>query len=462
MSESFDAIVMGSGKAGKTLAVAFAQAGKKTAMIERQHIAGSCINVACIPTKTMVASARVAQVCRDAARFGVDTGPVRVDMARVRQRKRDVVTFMRGANLKRFESTPGLDFMMGQARFRDAHTVDVDLNDGGSRTLTAPLIFINTGCRPGAPRIPGLADVPTLDSTAIQELDVTPEHLLILGGGYVGLEFGQMFRRFGSKVSVVELSPRLFPREDEDISAEILKVMREEGVDILLGAKVLGVAKAAEGKIRLQVSGADGERELIGSHLLVAIGRIPNTETLNLAGAGVTTDARGFIPVNERLETNVKGIYALGDVNGGYQFTHIALDDFRVIRSNLLQNDGRTTAHRLLPYAVFIDPELGRVGITEQEARERKLVIKVFKVPMAAIARARTKGELHGFMKAIVDANTDQILGAAILGSEGGEVMAALQMAMIGKVPYTVVRDSILAHPTLVEGLNDLFQSPVQ
>jgi pyruvate/2-oxoglutarate dehydrogenase complex dihydrolipoamide dehydrogenase (E3) component len=456
METTYDAIVIGSGQSGSPLAGALARAGRKTALVERAHVGGTCVNEGCTPTKTMVASARVAYLARRAADYGVRTGPVSVDMERVRQRRRDIVASFRGGGERRLADA-GVTLLMGEASFRDPHTVDVRLNEGTSARLTAPLILINTGARPAPPQLPGLDAVPALDSTSIMELDRVPEHLLVLGGGYIGLEYGQMFRRFGSRVTVVQRSPRLLAREDADVADEVARILRQDGLDILLSTQAVRVEPGPGGAVGLLVRAADGERRLQGSHLLVATGRTPNTEGLNLPAAGVRTDARGFIPVDERLRTNVPGIYALGDVNGGPAFTHISYDDFRVLRTNLLDGGDATTAGRLVPYTVFMDPQLGRVGLGEEEARGRGLNVKVAKMPMSHVARALEMDEPRGFLKAVVDADTRQVLGCAVLGVEGGEVMAVLEMAMMGRVPYTKLRDGIFAHPTLAEALNNLF-----
>ena len=451
----YDAVIIGSGQAGSPLSTTLAGAGWKTALIEREHVGGTCINEGCTPTKTMVASARVAYLARRAADYGVQTGPVKVDLTQVRQRKRDIVESFRGGSRRRIENTPGLDLLMGQGRFTGPKTVEVQFDDGTTQQLTADKIFINTGARPFIPPIEGLADVPFLDSTSIMELGERPEHLLILGGGYIGVEFGQMFRRFGSPVTLVQRGGQLLKREDPDVAEEVAKILREDGIEVLLNTSTLRVAGAADGRVQLIVRIGEKERVLEGSHLLVATGRAPNTEWLNPSAAGVKTDERGFIHVNERLETNVPGIYALGDVKGGPAFTHIAYDDFRIIRANLLQGSDATIADRLVPYVVFMDPQLGRVGLNEKQAQGR--AVRVAKMPMNYVARALEVDEPRGLMKAIVDAETDQILGCTILGIEGGEVMTILQMAMMGGLPYTALRDGIFAHPTLAESLNNLF-----
>jgi pyruvate/2-oxoglutarate dehydrogenase complex dihydrolipoamide dehydrogenase (E3) component len=464
-TEPYDGIVIGAGQAGVPLSRALAQAGWTTALVEREHVGGTCINEGCTPTKTMVASARVAYLARRAADYGVHTGPVTVDMARVRERKRDIVQSWRSGSRRRLETTEGLDLLMGAARFTGPHSVEVQLNvdnrhpGGETRHLAADRIFINTGARPRKPSLPGVDRVPILDSTSIMELDLVPEHLLVLGGGYVGLEFGQMFRRFGSQVTIVQRRGQLLTREDPDVAEEVANILREDGIEMLLDTHALGVEQAAAGGIQLTVRTPEGERTLSGSHLLAAAGRVPDTDDLNLASAGVQTDARGFIQVNERLETGVPGVYALGDVKGGPAFTHISYDDFRIIRTNLLEGGDATMTGRLVPYTVFIDPQLGRVGLSEREARAQSHDVRVAKLPMNYVARALEVDEPRGFMKAIVDADSGQILGAAVLGIEGGEIMAVLQVAMMGRLPYTAIRDAAFAHPTLAEALNNLFMT---
>jgi pyruvate/2-oxoglutarate dehydrogenase complex dihydrolipoamide dehydrogenase (E3) component len=456
---SYDAVIIGAGQAGGPLSTELARAGWKSALIEREHVGGTCVNEGCTPTKTMVASARVAYLARRAADYGVQTGKVTVDMKKIRQRKRDIVESFRGGSERRIESTERLDLIMGEAHFAGPKTIEVQLIGGGIRTLSADTIVINTGTRSHMPPLPGLDGVPALDSTSIMELDEVPEQLLVIGGGYIGLEFGQMFRRFGSQVTLVQRSGQLLTHEDPDVAEAVADILREDGIDVLLETRPVRVQSYADGRIALTVSTLDGERVLTGSHLLVAAGRVPNTDRLNLPAAGIQVDERGFIPVNGRLETGVPGVYALGDVKGGPGFTHISYDDYRILRANLLQGGDASTAGRLVPYTVFIDPQLGRVGLTEKKARAEGLNYRVAKIPMSWVARALETDETRGLIKAVVDADTDQILGAAILGVEGGEVMTVLQMAMMGGVPYPVIRDGVFAHPTLSESLNNLFMA---
>ncbi len=456
-TSKYDTIIIGAGQAGGPLSTALAKAGWKTAIIERIHVGGTCINEGCTPTKTMVASARVAYLARRGADYGVHTGPITIDITKVRQRKRDIVDSFRSGSERSIESTEGVDLLMGEAHFIGPKELELHLNTGEVRQLSADTIFINAGARPADPDIKGAENVPTLNSTTIMELDTVPEHLLIVGGGYVGLEFGQMFRRFGSAVTVVQRGANLLTREDHDVAGAVANILREDGLEILLETKPANVEKTSDGHIAMTVQHPNGERVLTGSHLLLAAGRVPNTDWLNLAAAGVQVDKRGFIRVNDRLETNVPGIYALGDIKGGPAFTHISYDDFRIIRTNLLEGGHASIRDRLVPYTVFIDPQLGRVGMSETEAKESGRNIKVAKMPMDYVARALEVDESRGFMKAIVDADSGQILGCAILGIEGGEIMAMLEIAMMGKVPYTTLRDAIFAHPTLAESLNNLF-----
>jgi pyruvate/2-oxoglutarate dehydrogenase complex dihydrolipoamide dehydrogenase (E3) component len=453
----YDAIVIGAGQGGVPLARTLAQAERRVALVEREHVGGTCYNEGCTPTKTMIASAKVAYMDRRSVDYGVKNGPVAVDMVAVRQRKRDIVNDFRNGGERRIKETEGLDLLKGEARFTGSEELEVRQNDGDDLHLTAENIFIDVGARPANPPIEGLDSVSTLNSTTIMELDEVPEHLLVLGGGYVGLEFAQMFRRFGSEVTVVQRDNQLLTREDADVAEAVAEILRQDGVEVLLQTEARLAEQTGDGRIRLTIRTLEGERTQEGSHLLVAAGRQPNTDRLNLEAAGVETDKRGFIKVNERLETNVEGVWALGDVKGGPAFTHISYDDFRIIKTNLLDGGDATIADRMVPYTVFIDPQLGRVGLSEQEAREQGLNIRVARMPMSHVARALEVDEPRGVMKAVVDADTLQILGCAVLGIEGGEVMAMIQIAMMGKVPYTALRDAIFTHPTLAESLNNLF-----
>ena len=454
--DHYQAIVIGSGQGGNPLCRALAQAGLRTALIERSHIGGTCINEGCTPTKTMLASGRVAYLARRGKDYGVQTGDIRIDMQRVRQRKRDIVDRFRHGGQKRLEETANLDLIFGEASFTGPKNVSVRLQDGSQRTPSADRIFINAGARPSVPKLDGLKDVPFLDSTSIMEVDSVPEHLLVLGGGYVGLEFAQLFRRLGGRVTIVQSREQLLAGEDADVAAEVLAILKQDGIEVLLNSKAERVVKSGTG-IQLTVTAGKEARLVQGSHLLTATGRTPNTDSLNVSAAGIATNERGFIKVNDKLETNVEGIYALGDINGGPAFTHISYDDFRILRTNLIEKGSATTENRFVPYTLFIDPQLGRVGITEEQARSQDKKIRVAKMPMSYVARALEVDETRGFMKAIVDAESEQILGAAILGIEGGELMTMLQLAMMGHLLFTALREATFAHPTLAESLNNLF-----
>lgn len=457
MTDHYDAIIIGAGQSGGPLSTALAGAGMKTALIERAHVGGTCINEGCTPTKTMVASARIAYLAKRAVDYGVNTGNITIDMKKVRQRKRDIVESWRNSSQTKIEDADGVDLIFGEAKFAGKKTLSLKLNNGDTKELSAEKIFINAGARPITPPLQGLKSVPYLNSTSIMELDEVPDHLLILGGGYIGLEFGQMFRRFGSKVTIIQRGDQLLAREDADIAEEVYKILVDDGIDVSLDSEAVSVEN--KNGVTLKVRTQNEEKEIHGSHILIAVGRRPNTDQLNLGAAGIETDKRGFIKVNEKLETSASGIYAMGDVKGGPAFTHISYDDYRILKSNLLENKSKTTTNRLVPYTVFMDPQLGRVGLSETEASEKGYNIRVARMPMSYVARALEVDETRGMMKAVVNADDDQILGCAILGIEGGEVMAILQMAMMGKVPYTKIRDGMFAHPTLAESLNNLFAS---
>jgi pyruvate/2-oxoglutarate dehydrogenase complex dihydrolipoamide dehydrogenase (E3) component len=453
----YDAVVIGTGQGGKPLAGALAAAGHRTAIIEREHVGGSCVNVGCTPTKTMVASARAVYMARRASDYGVETGPVEINMTVVRRRKRDIVEQFRGGSEKSLNNAEGIDLLLGDARFVGPKELEVDLNGDGDLRLTADRVFINTGTRPAMPPVEGLVDVPALDSTTIMELDEVPEHLVVLGGGYVGLEFGQMFRRFGSDVTIVQRRNQLLPREGADVAEAVADILREDGIEVLLGSDALRAEKKGTGGIKLRVNTPDGERDLEGSHLLVATGRVPNTDTLGLDSAGVEADARGFVNANDRLETSAEGVWVLGDVKGGPAFTHISYDDFQIVRENLLEGGDASIEGRIVPYTVYTDPQLGRVGLTEKEAQQSGYEVKVAKMPMKYVARAMEVEETRGVMKVVVDAGSSRILGASILGIEGGELMSMVHIAMLGDLPFTLLRDAPFAHPTLAESFNNLF-----
>lgn len=456
-SDSYDLIVLGAGQGGGPLAGTAAEHGHRAALVEAKHVGGTCVNEGCTPTKTMIASARVAHLARRAADYGVEVGDVSIDMETVRRRKRDIVASFRSGSRSSVEETDGLDLIEGTGRFVDAHTVAVDLNDGGTRTLTADRIVVDTGAQPVLPPIDGLDEVDVLTSTSIMELGTVPEHLLVLGGGYIGLEFGQMFRRFGAEVTIVDRGPHVLGREDDDVAEALEEVLREDGLRVLNDTGMTAVSQAADGTITAQLNGEDAPAQIKGDALLVAVGRRPNTDGLDLGAAGVQTDDRGHVQVNDRLETSAEGVYAMGDVTGGPAFTHVSYDDYRVLRDNWLHGADRTTDDRLVAYTLFTDPQLGRVGLTEAQARDQGRTIEVAKMPMSHVARALEVDETRGLMKAVVDVETKQLLGAAVLGVEGGEVMSVLQTAMMGDLPVTRLKEAPYAHPTLAESLNNLF-----
>ncbi len=454
--QHFDAIVIGAGQGGGPLAARLASAGWKTAIVEREHVGGTCVNAGCTPTKTMVASARVAHLARRASDYGVRTSPVSVDQSVVRQRKRAIVESFRTGSRRGLERWEQLELIMGEARFAAPDAVTVELDDGSTLLLSGGKIFINTGTRARVPDIPGLAAVPYLTATSAMELEAVPRHLAVLGGGYIGLEFGQMFRRFGSDVTLIHRRKHLLPREDADVSEEVANIVRNDGLGLFLDTQAKRVSRV-NGGVQIAVQGPEGDHVIEASHLLVAAGRVPNTERLDLTAAGLETDENGFIPVNERLETRVQGVYALGDVKGGPAFTHIAYDDYRILRTNLLDGGNATTEGRYVPYTVFIDPQLGRVGLSERQAQSLGLDFHVAKMPLTRVARALEVDETRGFMKVLVDAQDGTILGCAILSIEGGEIMSLIQIAMMGGLHYTALRDATFAHPTLAESLNSLF-----
>lgn len=463
--EQFDLIVIGGGKGGKTLAMDLAKQGYTSALIERdpERIGGTCINVACIPTKTLVQSAKVAQWVRRAGAYGIEASLQRVDLSAVRERKRAVVNFMRGGNYKLFTHTPGLAFILGTARFIGDKTIDVQLRDGGARTLTGKYVVINTGTRPKVTVPPGMGDQQPLTSESILELDTLPAHLLIIGGGFEGVEFAQIFRHLGSQVTIIQRGDQLLPAEDPDVADAVLQTFTREGIEVLLGASAERAEALSGGAIRLHLRTSDGiDRAVEGSHLLVATGREPVTAELELAATGLATDAHGFVPVDEHLATAVPGIWAAGDVNGGPEFTHVSLDDYRIIKAQMTGAGGPTsTADRILTYAVFTDPELGRVGLTEKEARRLGYGVRVARLAANTIAmpRAQTTGETEGFLKAVVDRKTDRILGTAFYVAEASEMNAIIHLAMRLGAPYTTLRDEMYTHPTFAEGLNGLFTS---
>ncbi len=449
----FDAIVIGSGQGGNPLSHKLTDHGWKVALIEKAHLGGTCINTGCTPTKTMVASAQVAHYARTAARWGVRTRDVSVDLPAVVARKQKIVESFRAGQQRNVDKRPNLHLYRGEARFVDAHRLAV-----GSETLEGERIFINTGTRPAIPRIEGLDAAGYLTNATIMELNELPEHLLVLGGGYIGLEFGQMFRRFGSRITVIHQSDQILPREDPEVAGELQKILAAEGIQFAMNARTSHVQKS-DGKISLSLEGPSGPLSLTGSHLLVATGRTPNTPGLGLEKAGVDIDSKGFVKVNSRLETNVPGIWALGDVKGGPAFTHISYNDYQIIYGNLIEGKKLTVENRYVPYSVFTDPQLGGVGMTEKEARAKGYKLKIGAIPMSYVARAIERDETAGLMKLVVDAANDRILGASILGTEGGELVQMLGVLIMANLPYTLLKGAVYTHPTLAEGFFTLMES---
>jgi pyruvate/2-oxoglutarate dehydrogenase complex dihydrolipoamide dehydrogenase (E3) component len=447
----FDAIVIGSGQAGNPLVQHLADRGWTVALIEEKHLGGTCINTGCSPTKTMVHRAQVAYYARNAARWGVNASNVAVDLPKIVAQKDQVVRGMREGQEKQTAKRPKIKLYREHARFTSAHQLKV-----GDEVLESERIFINTGGRPYVPDIPGLASVPYLTNESAMQLMSVPRHLLILGGGYIGLEFGQMFRRFGSSVTIIHTGTQLVAQEDPEVVAELQKTLEAEGITFLLNARTTQV-KANGGQITLNVD--PGAREVSGSHLLLATGRVPNTDALDLEKAGVRRDKKGYVEVNGRLETNVPGIWALGDVKGGPAFTHISYNDFQIVYGNLIEGKDLSIEHRLVPYSVFTDPQLGGVGLTEKAAREKGYRLKIGKYPMTSVARAIERDETAGLMKLVVDASNDMVLGATILASEGGELVQILGILMLARQPYTLLKGAVYIHPTLAEGFFGLMES---
>jgi len=456
--KTYDAIVIGSGQAGTPLAKKLAKAGKKTALIEKRFVGGTCVNDGCTPTKALVASARMAYMATRTD-LGIEVESFKVDFPAIMARKEAIVEKSRNGGKKGLEETPNLDLIFGDASFTGKKTVNVKFNAGGEEELTAGLIFIDTGAKTTIPEITGIKTVPYLTSTSILELKELPESLIVIGGNYIGLEFGQMFSRFGSQVTILEKGKRIMSKEDEDISEAVTGFLKEEGINMITEATTVKLEQSASQKITLTIEKDNQQQQITASHLLVAVGRSPQTKALNLEKTGVEVDEKGYIKVNDKLETTAEGIYALGDVKPGPAFTHIAYNDHLVVLKNLMENANVSIKGRPVPYCMFTDPQLGRIGLSENEARKQGLDILVAKLPMNKVARAVETNETKGFMKAVVDAKTNQVLGATVLGHEGGEVMAVLQMAMQGKITAHQLRENIFAHPTLSESINNLFMT---
>ena len=455
-AEPVDFLILGSGFGGKLLAWHMAQSGRRTAVVERRWIGGSCPNIACMPSKNEVWSARVAHLARHAAQFGSQTGPVNTDMAAVVARKRDMVNREIDLHLRNYRSS-GAELILGEGRFVAPKTLEVRLNDGGTRLLAGERVFLNLGSHAAIPDIQGLEAARPLTHIEALELDRLPAHLIVLGGGYVGLELAQAYRRFGSEVTVIEAGARIISREDPDVAGELQRILASEGVEFVMEAQVPRVRGRSGESVTVAVRTAAGERAIEGSHLLVAIGRIPNTAGIGLGEAGIELDDRGYIRVNDRLETSAPGVWALGECAGSPQFTHISVDDFRIVRDNLAGGH-RSTRDRLVPYCVFTDPPLAHVGLGEAEARAKGIAVRVARLPMSNVPRTQTTDETQGFMKALVGAD-DRIVGFTMIGSEAGEVMAAVETAMLAGLPYQRLRDAVIAHLTMAEGLGPLFSN---
>ena len=455
--ERFDTVILGSGQGGKALAWHLGRTGRRTAVVERQWVGGSCPAVACLPSKNEIYSARVGYLARHAAGYGAVNGAIKTDMATVRQRKRAMVDREVAFHLDAYKKS-GAELIMGIGHFTAPKTIEVQLNDGGTRLLAGDQIVLNVGTHAAIPEIAGLADARPLTHIEALELDYTPSHLVVLGGGYTGLEMAQAYRRFGSQVTVIEPAPQILGREDADVAAAVQDVLSEEGVAFLCATQVLGVQGQSGRKVTLTVRAADGERAIEASDILVAAGRVPNTAGIGLDKAGVELDNRGYIRVNERLQATAPDVWAIGECAGSPQFTHVSVDDFRIVRDNMAGGQ-RSTRDRLVPHCLFTDPPLAQVGLTEREAERQGIAARVAKLPMNAVLRTEATDETQGFMKVLVAQDDDRILGFSMLGSEAGEVMAAVQMAMLTKAPYPMVRDAVITHLTFAEGLGPLLSN---
>ena len=456
-SEHYDVLILGSGTAGKLTAWHMGRAGRRTAVVERRWVGGACPNIACMPSKSEIRSAEVAHLARNGAQFGTTTGAVKVDMAKVVARKRDMVKAQVAAHLQNYKES-GAELIMGGGRFVAPNTLEVSLNDGGTRTLTGTQVFINLGTHAAIPNVPGLETAKPMTHIEALELDVLPADLIVIGGGYSGLELAQAYRRFGSEVTVIEAGTQLMGREDADASHEIRRIFTEEGFQIHVPAELIKVSGLSGREVSLVVRTSSGEQTIEGSHILVAAGRIPNTAGAGLDKAGVELDERGFVRVNERLETSAPNVWALGECAGSPMFTHVSEDDFRIVRDNLAGGK-RSTRDRFVPYCMFTDPPLAHVGLSEREAERQGVKTRVARLPMKAVLRAQATGETEGFMKALVAENDDRILGFTMIGAQAGEVMAVVHTAMMANLPYTKLREADFAHPTMAEGLGFLFSN---
>ena len=453
-------LIIGSGVAGKILAWTLAKQGERTVVVERALIGGACPNIACLPSKNVIYSAKAAALVHPVTGLGVIAGKTTVDMAGVARRKRQMVDDLVKLHLDNFKSS-GAELIMGEARFTGQKTVHVELNDGGTAQWRGERVFINVGTRASIPDVPGLAEASPMTHVEALNLERLPRHLVVLGGGYVGLEFAQAMRRFGSEVTVIQRGPQLLGREDPDVAEAVLELMRDEGINVLLQSDVRNVTGRSGEEVVLQVRSGTTEREIVASDILVATGRTPSTDRLDVAAAGIELDQRGYVRVNDRLETNVPGVWATGECAGSPKFTHVGENDCRIVLENL-SGGHRTTRDRLIPYCLFTDPELAHVGMTETEAREKKVPYRILRMPMSHVLRTRTLSEPRGFLKALIDAE-DRLLGFTAFGAEASELMAVAQTAMLGRLPYTLLRDAIFTHPTAAEGLNGLFSNhPVE
>ncbi len=455
--EHFDVLILGSGGGGKLTAWHMGKSGRRTAVIERRWIGGSCPNIACLPSKNEIRSAEVAHIARHAAEFGAMTGPVKVDMATVRRRKREMVDAQVAAHLQNYKAS-GAELIMGSGRFVGPKTLEVSLNDGGARTLVGDQIFLNVGTRALIPGVPGLEAAKPLTHIEVLELDILPAHLIVIGGGYAGLELAQAYRRFGAEVTIIEAGPQLMSREDPDVSHEILRILSEEGIECFVSTELLKASGQSGNAVSIAVRANSSERKIEGSHILVAAGRVPNTAGIGLDKAGVELDERGFVRVNERLETSAPDVWALGDCAGSPLFTHISEDDFRIVRDNLA-GGRRSTRDRFVPYCMFTDPPLAHVGLSERDAERQGVKTRVATLPMSAVLRAQATGEKQGLLKALVGESDDRILGFTMIGAAAGEVMAVVHTAMMADLPYTRLREADFAHPTFAEGLGFLFSN---
>jgi len=453
--EEYDLVILGGGTGSTVAAWAFAASGQRVAVIERRYIGGSCPNIACLPSKNIIHSAKIASYVRRSEEFGIPKREFTVNMRAVRERKRSMVSGWNAVYLDNYKKS-GAEFILGSGRFIAPRTLEVTLPDGATRQLRGTNVIISTGTRAVLDKTPGLVDAQPLTHIEALELDDLPEHLIVIGGGYVGLELSQAMRRFGSKVSLIDRNDRLIHREDDDVTEALQQLFEDEGIDLVLNARIKSVSGKSGQSVKIVIE-RDG-KQIHGSHLLVATGRAPNTAGIGLELAGVETTATGYIKVNERLQTTAPGVWAIGEVAGSPQFTHVSIDDFRVVHSNLTGGN-RVTTGRLVPFCLFTDPEFARVGLSENEARARGVPYRVFKIPMAAVMRASTLSETRGFLKALVEADGDRILGFTGFGVGAGEVLSSVQIAMLAGLPYTALRDAILTHPTLGEGLNPLFSS---